>query len=201
MTSRVNGAKPARFELPALDLNFGNITDGTNIPPPLDSPKVPTPPATPPLAKNTLPALDVVEHMKQPNGNTNAINGNKRSADEVPLSPAASPRQGSLRRFLSKNKLNTSYTEGQLPTSDTGNVSLANSERPQSRGAGSLMSSRTSRRGSWFRMFRGDSKRSSMMLDDSKSKKNTGPPPPMIPELKELEKDEGSLGRDLFKNI
>jgi hypothetical protein len=40
------------------------------------------------------------------------------------------------------------------------------------------------------------------LFDDITSpRKPTGPPPPMIPELKDLEKDEGSLGNDLFKNI
>jgi hypothetical protein len=31
--------------------------------------------------------------------------------------------------------------------------------------------------------------------------KQSGPPPPMIPELTDIQKDNGSLGSDLFKNI
>ncbi|KAK2592273.1 hypothetical protein QQS21_010026 [Conoideocrella luteorostrata] len=199
MPSRVNGSVKPRFELPALDLNFGNITDGTGIPPPPESPKVPTPPQTPPTKKADVPALNVsgkgngAENSTSPNGN---IAGTKRPADEAPLSPAGSGRQGSLRRLFSRNMLNASYTEGNLN-------SLENGSRPPSRGTNSVMGERKSRRNSWFKLFRsGESKRSSILFDSNNSpKKQTAPPPPMIPELKELEKDEGSLGNDLFKNI
>lgn len=202
MPARVNGSAKPRFELPALDLNFGNITDGTNIPPPPDSPKVPTPPQTPPPTKKTDSAVvSGHETDKSTPPNNGNIAGTKRPADEAPLSPAGSARQGSLRKLLSRNMLNTSFVEGNAASMDNG--SLAAGSRPPSRGGSSVMGGRKSRRSSWFGLFKsGESKRSSILFDDVPSpRKPTGPPPPMIPELKDLEKDEGSLGNDLFKNI
>ncbi|KZZ89656.1 hypothetical protein AAL_07549 [Moelleriella libera RCEF 2490] len=197
MSPHANGSAKPRFELPALDLNFGNITDGTNIPPPPASPKVSTPPQTPPTPTKkpdlSLLQTNAVETSASSNGN---IAGTKRSADEAPLSPAISGRQGSLRRLFSRNMLSANYTEGNPLSSENGS-------RPPSRGANSLLGGRKSRRTSWFKIFRGgESKRSSILFDDGAStRKQAGPPPPTIPELKDLEKDEGSLGNDLFKNI
>ncbi|PNY29834.1 Uncharacterized protein TCAP_00253 [Tolypocladium capitatum] len=217
MPSRLsNGAATTmtrpRFELPALDLDFGSITDGTNIPPPPASPvqRVPTPPQTPPPAEKKKEVVGAANGAEMkltttpPNGN---LAGTKRSADEAPLSPAGSGRQGSLRRLFSRNMLNASYTEGRLTS--MGSASVTNGARPESRDAASVMDDRKSRRSSgWFRRLRGgDSKRASISFDDAAStfsappRKASGPPPPMIPELVDLEKDEGSLGGDLFKNI
>lgn len=216
MTSSANGSGGrGRFELPALNLNFGSITDGTNIPPPPDSPvKAPTPPATPPPISDAT-KINGQDALK--NGGTEAgqgikvspTNGNlagtKRAADdEVPLSPAASSRQGSIRRLFSRTKLNNSYAEGQL--SSNGNLTPGTISRPDSRSGASFLDDRKSRRSSgWFRRLRStDSvKRSSLMFEQTPTTptKPAGPPPPMIPELKDLEKDDGSLGNDLFKNI
>ncbi|KAJ4147732.1 hypothetical protein LMH87_002239 [Akanthomyces muscarius] len=160
-----------QFELPALNLNFGSITDGTNIPPPLPSPKVPTPPQTPP-------------RLETKDDRTNGSVGANRA-----------------------NGLNT---ESQLPASQSV-PALDGVDRPQSRGGFSLMGDRKSKRSSgWFKRFRsGDqqssSRRSSFLFSGSSSNlpaaKQLEPPPPMIPELRELEKDEGSLGSDIFRNI
>ncbi|KAG5974845.1 hypothetical protein E4U55_008004 [Claviceps digitariae] len=213
MSSHVNGSGKPRFELPALDFNFGSITDGTIIPPPPESPKVPTPPRTPSPIKKP----DIV--TQRPVGNRvgngvvketqtddfTSLNGNftgiKRPADDGPLSPAGSTaaRQGSLRRLFSKNMLNANFSDGNF-------TSLEMDSRPASRGANSVLGGRKSRRNSLFKFFRsGENKRSSMFLEDTNTsallQKQIGPPPPMIPELRELEKDEGSLGNDLFKNI
>lgn len=217
MSSPANssGAR-ARFELPALNLNFGSITDGTNIPPPPASPvlKVPTPPQTPPPIsdatkingqgglKNASKEAGQGNKLSPTNGN---LAGTKRAADdEVPLSPAASSRQGSIRRLFSRTMLNNSYAEGQL--SSNGNLTPGTISRPESRSGASFMDDRKSRRSSgWFRRLRStDSvKRSSLMFEETPTtpKKPAGPPPPMIPELTDLEKDDGSLGNDLFKNI
>ncbi|KAM0561174.1 hypothetical protein ACHAPJ_003678 [Fusarium lateritium] len=224
----------SRFQLPALNLNFGSITDGTNIPPPPDSPvqKVPTPPQTPPPVKEvkTEPEKEAVKEPVQDtyskvieddskdtpqpsitassNGN---LAGTKRYADEdAPLSPAASSRQGSIRRLFSRTMLNNSYAEGQI--SSNGSVPAGGLARPASQGGASYLDERKSRRTSgWFRRMRtGDSvtnKRASTMFMEEEPpraptpKKPSGPPPPMIPELSDIEKDNGSLGSDLFKNI
>ncbi|KAF5019694.1 hypothetical protein F66182_8291 [Fusarium sp. NRRL 66182] len=230
----------SRFQLPALNLNFGSITDGTNIPPPPDSPvqKVPTPPQTPPPAKEAKEELVKEETEKDPvqdtysrvtedapkdtpqpsitassNGN---FAGTKRYADEdAPLSPAASSRQGSIRRLFSRTMLNNSYAEGQI--SSNGSVPAAAAAaatsvaRPTSQGGSSYLDERKSKRTSgWFRRMRtgetAPNKRASTMFMEEPPhsptlKKTSGPPPPMIPELSDLEKDNGSLGSDLFKNI
>ena len=203
----------SRFELPALDLNFGSITDGTNIPPPPASPvqRVPTPPQTPPPAGKNEKVISVTNAVEKkltstpPNGK---LAGTKRSADEAPLSPAGSGHQGSIRRLFSRNMLNASYTDGRMTS--MGTAPVANGARPESRGAASLMDDRKSKRSSgWFRRLRGgDYKRSSVIFDDATSlavatprQAPSGPPPPMIPELAEFEKDEGGLGGDMFKNI
>lgn len=196
-----------RFELPALKLDFGSITDGTNIPPPLPSPKVPTPPQTPPALDAKNGRADVRAGANHANGNNN---GTYNPEEHAPLSPNPSIRQGTLRRMLSKRTLDNMTAESQLPGSQSAPM-LDGSERPQSRGGFSLMGDRKSKRNSgWFRRFRsGDqppsSRRSSFLFGGSSSNlaaaKQLEPPPPMIPELRELEKDEGSLGSDIFRNI
>lgn len=210
MPSLLNGgSRAARFELPALNLNFGSITDGTNIPPPPDSPvqKVPTPPQTPPPAKGIKEAIKESNDEPKSSPSNGNLAGTKRNADDVvPLSPAASSRQGSIRRLFSRTTLNNSYLEGQT---SNGSLSVANGTRPTSQGGSSFLDERKSKRSSgWFRRIRtGDStpKRSSTVFEAAPPtptiKKPAGPPPPMIPELTDLEKDHGSLGDDLFKNI
>lgn len=214
-----NGSGTSRFELPALNLNFGSITDGTDIPPPPKSPvekpaeKVPEKtvekPSQPQAPKETTPAQNSVATTAAPATNGN-LAGTKRPAEDIPPSPTASNRPGSLRRLLSRTLLNNSYAEGQLSVNGDGAASVVNGSRPASRSGGSFMDERKSKRSSgWFRRLRGgDSKRSSLIFDQQPPtpttptmNKPSGPPPPMIPELKDLEKDEGSLGNDLFKNI
>ncbi|KAJ3513706.1 hypothetical protein NM208_g15146 [Fusarium decemcellulare] len=176
----------SRFQLPALNLNFGSITDGTNIPPPPDSPvqKVPTPPQTPPPVKEVeketekdVPSSSVVDHDSK-------------------VTPQQSiPASSMLRR--GPDIIQREYRS-------------ANNGRPSSQGGASFLDDRKSRRSSgWFRRIRtGDAaaKRASTVFVEEPPraptpKKPSGPPPPMIPELTDLEKDDGSLGSDLFKNI
>lgn len=204
-----NGTKSSRFELPALNLNFGSITDGTNIPPPPDSPvEKPTEKPAQSLEKKEEAKKEAapVAAIKPEATNGNSA-GTKRPADDVPPSPTVSTqRPGSLRRLLSRTLLNNTYAEGQ--NGSAAPAASVNGSRPASRSGGSIMDERKSKRSSgWFRRLRGgESKRSSLMYEQTPSpttaSKPSGPPPPMIPELKELEKDEGSLGgSDLFKNI
>ncbi|KAG9255464.1 uncharacterized protein F5Z01DRAFT_55065 [Emericellopsis atlantica] len=226
-----NGTKSSRFELPALDLNFGSITDGTNIPPPPKSPvEKPADKSSSVTAATTARKLEDPETaaalegkpaVEQRGANGNKLAGTKRPADDIPPSPTmSSTRSGGLRRLLSRTLLNNSYAEGQqqqpsgngTATATAPSVaapSINGGSRPPSRtGASSVLDDdRKSKRSSgWFRRLRGgDLKRSSLLFEQSTAKTTThapsGPPPPMIPELKELEKDDGSLGQDLFKNI
>lgn len=208
---RNNGATNSRFQLPALDLNFGNITDGTDIPPPPASPILKA--ATPAEKPNPPPKDQQKDSSKPTNGGTKStaangkIAGSKRPADEELHSLAASSRPGSLRRFFSRALLNNNFTEGQLSPSGSGNVADG---RPASRSGVSLLDGSVSKRGSgFFRRLRSDqqlSKRSSLAFDSASATSNApakarpGLPPPKIPELRNLEKDSG-FGSDLFKNI
>ncbi|KAI1212766.1 uncharacterized protein F4807DRAFT_348855 [Annulohypoxylon truncatum] len=196
-----------RFELPALEFTFGSLTDGTDIPPPLPSPKeeAPSPPKSP------RPQPIDVEKKPDVNGTANghgtapnkpeltaipASIGMKRLAEDVPASPTLSSR-GSLRRLLSKSLLNHAYDE-------QGSMLSPGTSRPPSRTASSIMDERKSKRSSgWFKRLRTNdhaSKRTSQIFEEPK--KPLGPPPPMIPELSALEsKVDTHLGDDLFKEI
>jgi hypothetical protein len=187
----------SRFQLPALNLNFGSITDGTNIPPPPDSPvqKVPTPPQTPP-----------------------PDNEAKDESNKQPVQDTYSSVTEDVSKSTSQPSITASSNEGQIssngsvpaatPAAATGAGGLA---RPGSQGGASFLDERKSRRTSgWFRRMRtGESvpnkRASTMFLEEPPlsptPKKQPGPPPPMIPELGDLQKDNGSLGSDLFKNI
>jgi hypothetical protein len=200
-------AQPSkRFQLPALNFQFGSLTEGTDIPPPLPSPvqEVPTPPKTPPVE-------DVVA-KKEVSGATNGHangpetsptsdvssstgGGLKRPAEQSPTSPTHSSR-GSLRRYLSKNLLNNTYDE-------QASIGGPGVSRPPSRTASVLAGERKAKRGSgWFRRLRSsDSKRNSIQQFEEVTAKKE-PPPPMIPELSAWEtKVDPAIGDDLFKEI
>ncbi|KAK4173184.1 hypothetical protein QBC36DRAFT_348962 [Triangularia setosa] len=193
-----NGAAAKRFELPALDLKFGALTDGTDIPPPLPSPireeAVPTPPDTPKEAVKTNGNATAAAATVPPIATTAGV---KRPAEDNPASPTLSARPGSIRRLFSRGLLNSAYVEGEEPNKKTA--------RPPSRGASSVADSRKVKRSSgWFSRFRSDKTPLSPPATDEK--KPTGPPPPMIPELTELKskvdaKEDDGFGSDLFKDI
>ncbi|KAI1812174.1 hypothetical protein GGS20DRAFT_43413 [Poronia punctata] len=215
-----------RFELPALDLKFGSLTEGTDIPPPPPSPKQEQPlPQIKTPAKEDAPEQTEEKPKPKPeetkpkeaNGTANGttpgkpdmtIHTNialKRSAEEVPLSPVPSSR-GSIRRLISKTLLNHAYDD-QGPT--TGHLY----SRPPSRTASLLADEKKAKRSSgWFRRLRAhdnaalehnnnNNKAPSIRFEEV-STKPAGPPPPMIPELSALEtKVDTKIGDDLFKSI
>jgi hypothetical protein len=180
----------SRFQLPALNLNFGSITDGTNIPPPPDSPvqKVPTPPQTPPPvkeAKNEAPK----ESTQDTYGSVTEDVGNSTPQPSV----------------------TASSNEGQISSNASVQSPPPGYARPASQGGASYLDERKSKRTSgWFRRMKTgettpNKRTSTMYMEEppraTTPKKQSGPPPPMIPELTDIEKDNGSLGSDLFKNI
>ncbi|KAH6628517.1 hypothetical protein F5144DRAFT_311503 [Chaetomium tenue] len=217
MASQINSAaaaataKAKRFELPALDLKFGSLTDGTNIPPPLPSPIQEEAASTPPDTPNGAQAKQ--GERADANGKSNTVSpnsqpssiltaGTKRRAEDGPASPTLSNRPGSIRRLFSRNLLNTAYNT---------NESTQNG-RPQSRSGASVADSRKAKRSSgWFGRLRNTEPAPSKPVTPlsppaTDEKKPTGPPPPMIPELKELNTKLGiqadnTFGGDFFKNI
>ncbi|KAI0439078.1 hypothetical protein F4803DRAFT_66645 [Xylaria telfairii] len=227
-TNGVGSTQPApasnSFQLPALNLTFGSLTDGTDIPPPLPSPKEEEqqqqqPPPVQPKAAVKKEEKEEKTEDQQPkaepaNGATNGTTprkpgiaittniGLKRLADEVPVSPAPSSR-GSLRRLISKSILNHAYDE-------QGSIIGQGISRPPSRTTSLLAEDKKAKRSSgWFRRLRShdtgnDGRPASLQFESvsSVSKKPSGPPPPMIPELSALEtKVDTNLGDDLFKSI
>lgn len=216
-----NGRSTGRFELPQLKpINF-SLTDGTNIPPPPDSPVEEKPPAPEPTISSAVPgtnsqsaatsADEVYDGRGRTNGNTAAV--------EQPTSPISTRRPSSIRRFLSRKSLNTNYTNG--TNTNVSNEDVTMIDRPDS--AMSFASARPSlpknKSGSWFRRFSnsgtqagadGSQSRTSIIYEDKQSvpkPKPMGPPPPKLPELSKLkarisDNDDGSLGaEDMFKNI
>lgn len=218
MSTTATNSSAKRFELPALNFKFSSLTEGTNIPPPPESPveKVHTPPKTPVEAKSEAGAKsNGAATAKAANGTptTSAPTaGTKRPADDVPLSPAStSSRAGSLRRLFSRNLLNNAYAEGETQSIANGN-GRAPSVRPVSRSNTSILDEKKAKRGSGFfrRLRSSDRSGAGTLYENSNASQSRpevrGPPPPMIPELSALESkvdvnDGGSLGSDLFKNI
>jgi len=177
-----NGKSTARFQLPQLKPVNYSLTDGTNIPPPPESPIEESPPAPKPEASQT-------STPSAANGKSAAANANGSRFEQPPLSPA-STRPGSVRRFLSKDVSMIDRPESSL--------SFA-SGRP------GLIKKKS---GSWFRRIGSagqSANRTSVVYEEKKVP--MGPPPPKLPELSQLKakisgNDEGSLGgEDMFKNI
>ena len=208
-----NGKPNRRFELPALTPVTFSLTDGTDIPPPPDSPIEET--ATPPAPKetadraSTAPANGAAAPTTAANGAYDGRGGTTTTVENPPLSPASTTRPSSIRRFLSRKSLNTNYTNG---TNHNGShEDLTGIGRPDS--PSSFLSAGPSlikkKSGSWFSKLGGSSgKRTSVVYENPPpEKKAKGPPPPKLPELNQLkakiaDDDEGSLGGgEMFKNI
>lgn len=197
-----------RFTLPALNFHFDSLTDGTSIPAPLPSPvqEVPTPPKTPsPEDVEMKEAAVTGAHTNgsdtSPKSDTtgSTVAALKRPIGEGPTSPTYSSR-GSLRRYLSKSLLNTTYDEQGANGGPGGS-------RPPSRTASVITGERKSKRGTgWFRRLRSSessNKRNSVaQFEQVPVEVKKGPPPPMIPELSSWEsKVDPAIGDDLFNEI
>ncbi|KAH7037307.1 uncharacterized protein B0I36DRAFT_359024 [Microdochium trichocladiopsis] len=202
-TSTAAAAKPPtakRFELPALNFQFGSLTEGTNIPPPLPSPILEEPATQLPQTPRAKTANGAPAGLDGAGNSVTVSSGSgKKSSDAVPVSPTGSSR-GSLRRYLSKSLLNASYEE-QAPANGQG------PPRPPSRTASVLDDRKAKRSSGWFRRLTssdGTNKRTSLALQDSNTPQPaaTGPPPPKIPEMSQWKAQvDTSLGDDLFKSI
>ncbi|KAI2632918.1 hypothetical protein GGS21DRAFT_147494 [Xylaria nigripes] len=200
------------FELPALNLKLGSLTEGTDIPPPLPSPKERSPPQPKPVAKKEEKVEDRLQSKKTDangpaNGNSNPLskpdmtvvtNVNlKRAADEAPPSPVPSNRS-SFRRLFGKQIRRAHNEQGSTTTQGT--------SIPSSYSSSTVGEEKKARRSSgWFWRLRSyDSSSNDKVAAQAEdvSKKTTGPPPPVIPELTSLRtKIDTRLGDDLFKGI
>lgn len=203
-----NGKSNGRFQLPQLTPVSFSLTDGTDIPPPPDSPieEKPPPPAKQP--EETTPP--------QTQTQTNDVNGSydgrgrTNGTDVPPLSPASTRRPSSIRKFLSRKSLNAQYTNGNASASRDDLTSMGRPDSPASFMTNATgATAGTARKGSWFKRL-GSGNRASVVYETPhrvEEKKPMGPPPPKLPELSKLkakipEDDEGSLGADdMFKNI
>lgn len=204
------------FTLPQLKpVNF-SLTDGTNIPPPPDSPVKEEKPTLVPKREESAPKSDSVQNgngltsptSPRENGSYDG-RGRTNTTDTPPLSPTSTTRPSSIRRFLSRKSLNTNYTNGTNTNRSQEDLSRANAvgmDRP----ASSLSSAKRST--SWFRRLAGSSNRTSVVYENGPQVTPQrvvpkGPPPPTLPELDKLkarvERDDGGSlgGGDLFKNI
>lgn len=208
-----------RFELPQLSpVNF-SLTDGTNIPPPPDSPIEEKVVAPEPAASSAAP---LTNGQSAPATNANgAYEGrgrtNATAIEHQPTSPNSAKRPSSIRRFLSRKSLNANYANGTNDNLSNEDVTMV--DRPES--AMSFASTRPSiakkKSGSWFRRFSSSTSptngnaaksRTSIIYEDKQSTpRPMGPPPPKLPELSKLkakipDNDDGSLGaEDMFKDI
>ncbi|RFU30340.1 hypothetical protein B7463_g5966, partial [Scytalidium lignicola] len=206
----VDGKSNGRFELPVLSPVNYSLTEGTDIPPPPESPVEERAPALPKIETTEEPSTPIYdEHpLAAPTNGTYNGRGRLGSADG-PLSPASSKRASSIRRFLSRKSLNSNYDE---TNGSSENLSPGGFQRPES--AMSYASTRPSltrkKSGNWFKRLGGS--RASVVYEDEpfnekKAPIQKGPPPPKLPELSQLKakidgSDGGSLGGDdLFKNI
>ncbi|EKD14313.1 uncharacterized protein L3040_008335 [Drepanopeziza brunnea f. sp. 'multigermtubi'] len=180
-----NGKLPGRFELPQLKpLNF-SLTDGTDIPPPPDSPIEEQPQHVPvskeTAAATTLPAPGSLTSMTtngQSSPDTHKDSGDgmydgrrqtNYNIETPPMSPA-STKPGSVRRFLPRKELNANYADG-MDDSNASHEDLVSIKRPES--AMSFASQRPSlakkKSGSWFKRLGGSSRRTSVIYEDKKT--------------------------------
>lgn len=201
-----DGKSNGRFQLPQLaPVNF-SLTDGTDIPPPPDSPveEKPRPPTHLAIPQSTT--TTTITTNGSLGVSTSTLGGNKRGrSDEPPLSPASTGRPSSIRRFLSKKSLNANFVAGANGIQED----AATIGRPDSR-ASAMTDVNKKRSRSWFRRLSGSNlgrSNSTAALSRPVPEEKKGPPPPKLPELNQFkaqipEGDEGSLGaEDMFKNI
>ncbi|GFP57165.1 hypothetical protein TASIC1_0008000600 [Trichoderma asperellum] len=206
MSSQQNkSVASSRFELlPALNLNFGSITDGTDIPPPPESPTEPTitPARTPKTSDESVGGKEAAS--------TTVAAQNKVDTtipEDAPPSPAISGQQGRVHHWRCFATFNNDPTGSAFQ--DNGRT-FANVYRPQSQSGSSFADSEKKRASGWFKRLRtgeNQSRRRSSLLTLEQPHISTTPkpisdkPPPKIPKLVQLESDSGSFGSDLFDNI
>lgn len=174
-----------KFELPLLNFDFGNLTDGTDIPPPVQPSMQP--------AVTSLPGEDSVESVN--------LSTRQLPARGIMASPTTPRRQGSMRRLFSLTRLHEEFVETSPDARDD------RPSRPQSQGGmGPTSSPRLRRTNSFLKALGAErmsaSKRRGSIFFGLASQTPVRPvdPPPVIPEMAPFEA-EVQFDEDMFRNI
>lgn len=209
------------FELPQLTLINFSLTEGTDIPPPMESPThelapawpdssqfepqikqnfTLTPAPTPPITPNQTPEDDDDDE-----------DGDEKSFQKISPYHISTKQPSSIRRFFSRRKLNSIYTNDSTETIEF--------SRPSSSVSFVSSNPNTSpvrkRHLSWLGRFNGNhKKRASAMievnqdlqLDLSPPPPRLHPSPPTLPQLSQLQTNVPDLheslgGLELFKDV
>ena len=174
--------------VPSLQLQlpkFESLTAGTNLPQVAPEDIEDPPPAPPPPASST-PAAD-------------------KQQCEDPISPPQSPggRPTSMRHFLSRVSLNSSYTTN-TANHNHGSNDATDKASIFSTPTISSPEAKKSRKSSWWKKASGSSKRHSMLpaapSHQSQMKVQAIPPPPRLPDDM-FGSSMSSMDGDMFKNF
>ncbi|KHJ35770.1 hypothetical protein EV44_g1791 [Erysiphe necator] len=195
------------FQLPQITPINISLTEGTDIPPPPESPNR----ERPSLDDFQWTAADEENPPSLVEPTTNSSSGQDvdEEATYKPLTPpnhTPKKRPSSIRKFLSRRSLHVNYTNE--------NNYVSSQPRPESSmsyaSASTCFSNGKKRNFSWMGRFSGAGdvflkKRTSIVIEE-KIPLEPPPPPPMLPQLSQFkatisEFDVGLGGEDLFKNI
>lgn len=194
------------FQLPQITPINISLTEGTDIPPPPESPIKER--SSFDDCQSTAADEENPPSLVEPTTNSSSSQDADEEATYKPLTPpiqSPKKRASSIRKFLSRRSLHANYNN------ETNY--FANQPRPESSlsytSASTCFSNGKKRNFSWMGRFSGtgDSflrKRTSIVIEE-KILIEPSPPPPMLPQLSQFkatisELDEG-FGEDLFKNI
>ncbi|POS83691.1 hypothetical protein EPUL_006519 [Erysiphe pulchra] len=196
------------FQLPQITPINISLTEGTDIPPPPESPIKER--SSYDDCQSTTADEENPPSLVEPTTNSSSSQDADEETTYKPLTPLNHPskkRASSIRKFLSRRSLHANYTNE--------SSYLSNQSRPESSmsytSASTCFSNGKRRNFSWMGRFSGtgDSflkKRTSIVIEEKVPiEPPPPPPPPMLPQLSQFkatisEFDEG-LGEDLFKNI
>ncbi|CCU76586.1 hypothetical protein BGHDH14_bgh05311 [Blumeria hordei DH14] len=189
------------FELPKLKPVNISLTDGTDIPPPPDSPVQDTPPVydQPPKLSESKAILRCDNRAPNRHHDQDTDGDSGYQASQIVTSPK---HPSSIRKFISRRSLNANYANDSYD-------SLTRPDSSTSYMSGNTTFSSSKRRAlTWFGRF-GNSgsntrKSTNLAVPDTLPIKPPPPPPPMLPKLSHftMTMSDSSLdGAEMFKNI
>lgn len=179
-TSTTSASKPLTFlELPVLE-TLSPLTEGTNLPP-----------------VTLEPEEEVIASKPKPKAVVDTQTASPPDTPTSLTSPTSPSRPGSVRRFLSKVSLNSSYASGDKEhDADSISVTSKAPMSPTLSVSGVQRSPSTmSKKGSWWRRRKSSSNQS---INEVVTPARPVTPPPMLPEVKHA---ETVFGDDMFKGL